>query len=40
MELVYGHIKAQEKALTQNILPLEEKLKERGLEKWIKLVKK
>ncbi|EGK2934943.1 motility associated factor glycosyltransferase family protein, partial [Campylobacter jejuni] len=29
MELVYGHIKAQENALIKNILPLEEKLKER-----------
>ncbi|EAJ5915960.1 motility associated factor glycosyltransferase family protein, partial [Campylobacter jejuni] len=28
MELVYGHIKAQENALIKNILPLEEKLKE------------
>ncbi|EPO3815889.1 motility associated factor glycosyltransferase family protein, partial [Campylobacter coli] len=28
MELVYGHIKAQESALIKNILPLEEKLKE------------
>ncbi|EAJ7162294.1 motility associated factor glycosyltransferase family protein, partial [Campylobacter jejuni] len=27
MELVYGHIKAQENALIKNILPLEEKLK-------------
>ncbi len=26
MELVYGHIKAQENALIKNILPLEEKL--------------
>ncbi|EAL6432857.1 DUF115 domain-containing protein, partial [Campylobacter jejuni] len=31
MELVYGHIKAQENALIKNILPLEEKLKERKL---------
>ncbi|EDF4871978.1 TPA: motility associated factor glycosyltransferase family protein, partial [Campylobacter jejuni] len=29
MELVYGHIKAQENALIKNIIPLEEKLKER-----------
>ncbi len=28
MELVYGHIKAQENALIKNILPLEEKLKD------------
>ncbi|HEH5685454.1 TPA: motility associated factor glycosyltransferase family protein, partial [Campylobacter jejuni] len=33
MELVYGHIKAQENALIKNILPLEEKLKERKLDK-------
>ncbi|EAL9156966.1 DUF115 domain-containing protein, partial [Campylobacter coli] len=32
MELVYGHIKAQENALIKNILPLEEKLKERKLD--------
>ncbi|EIE5046280.1 motility associated factor glycosyltransferase family protein, partial [Campylobacter jejuni] len=31
MELVYGHIKAQENALIKNIIPLEEKLKERKL---------
>ncbi|EJQ5009352.1 motility associated factor glycosyltransferase family protein, partial [Campylobacter jejuni] len=36
MELVYGHIKAQENALIKNILPLEEKLKERKLDKWMK----
>ncbi|HEF3795272.1 TPA: motility associated factor glycosyltransferase family protein, partial [Campylobacter jejuni] len=35
MELVYGHIKAQENALIKNILPLEEKLKERKLDKWM-----
>ncbi|EGT2859805.1 motility associated factor glycosyltransferase family protein, partial [Campylobacter coli] len=35
MELVYGHIKAQESALIKNILPLEEKLKERKLDKWM-----
>ncbi|MFQ6343028.1 motility associated factor glycosyltransferase family protein, partial [Campylobacter sp. VTCC 70190] len=39
MELVYGHIKAQENALIKNIIPLEEKLKERGLGKWIKRVR-
>ncbi|EGB1391564.1 motility associated factor glycosyltransferase family protein, partial [Campylobacter jejuni] len=33
MELVYGHIKAQENALIKNIIPLEEKLKERKLDK-------
>ncbi|EHB2555895.1 motility associated factor glycosyltransferase family protein [Campylobacter jejuni] len=35
MELVYGHIKAQESALIKNVLPLEEKLKERKLDKWM-----
>ncbi|EIQ8885486.1 motility associated factor glycosyltransferase family protein, partial [Campylobacter jejuni] len=39
MELVYGHIKAQESALIKNILPLEEKLKERKLDKWMNLIK-
>ncbi|PJQ50480.1 PseD protein, partial [Campylobacter jejuni subsp. jejuni] len=37
MELVYGHIKAQENALIKNILPLEEKLKERKLDKWMEM---
>ncbi|EOF4579883.1 motility associated factor glycosyltransferase family protein [Campylobacter coli] len=40
MELVYGHIKAQENALIKNILPLEEKLKERKLDKWIERVRR
>ncbi len=40
MELVYGHIKAQENALIKNILPLEEKLKERKLDKWMKRVRR
>ncbi len=40
MELVYGHIKAQESALIKNILPLEEKLKERKLDKWMERVRK
>ncbi|EOF4061868.1 motility associated factor glycosyltransferase family protein, partial [Campylobacter jejuni] len=35
MELVYGHIKAQKNALIKNILPLEEKIKERKLDKWM-----
>ncbi|EAI5281944.1 motility associated factor glycosyltransferase family protein [Campylobacter jejuni] len=38
MELVYGHIKSQENALIKNILPLEEKLKERKLDKWMERV--
>ncbi|EAJ5194449.1 motility associated factor glycosyltransferase family protein [Campylobacter jejuni] len=40
IELVYGHIKAQENALIKNILPLEEKLKERKLDKWMKRVRR
>ncbi|EIB1397628.1 motility associated factor glycosyltransferase family protein, partial [Campylobacter jejuni] len=40
MELVYGHIKAQENALIKNIIPLEEKLKERKLDKWMKRIRR
>ncbi|EOA0686844.1 motility associated factor glycosyltransferase family protein, partial [Campylobacter coli] len=40
MELVYGHIKTQENALIKNILPLEEKLKERKLDKWMERVRR
>ena len=40
MELVYGHIKAQESALIKNILPLEEKLKERKLDKGMERVRR
>ncbi|EDH3275244.1 DUF115 domain-containing protein [Campylobacter jejuni] len=40
MELVYGYIKAQENALIKNILPLEEKLKERKLDKWMERVRR
>ncbi|EFP1338720.1 motility associated factor glycosyltransferase family protein [Campylobacter jejuni] len=40
MELVYGHIKAQENALIKNILPLEEKIKERKLDKWMKRIRR
>ncbi|EPC6629505.1 motility associated factor glycosyltransferase family protein, partial [Campylobacter jejuni] len=40
MELVYGHIKAQESALIKNILPLEEKIKERKLDKWMERVRR
>ncbi|EHG2418253.1 motility associated factor glycosyltransferase family protein [Campylobacter jejuni] len=40
MELVYGHIKAQESALIKNVLPLEEKLKERKLDKGMERVRR
>ncbi|EAJ7871241.1 motility associated factor glycosyltransferase family protein, partial [Campylobacter jejuni] len=40
MELVYGHIKAQENALIKNIIPLEEKLEERKLDKWMKRIRR
>ncbi|HDZ5006374.1 TPA: hypothetical protein RTG46_001742, partial [Campylobacter jejuni] len=40
IELVYGYIQAQENALIKNILPLEEKLKERKLDKWMQKVRK
>ncbi|EOH2272283.1 DUF115 domain-containing protein, partial [Campylobacter jejuni] len=40
MELVYGHVKAQENALIKNIFPLEEKLKERKLDKWMERVRR
>ncbi|HDZ5087868.1 TPA: motility associated factor glycosyltransferase family protein, partial [Campylobacter jejuni] len=40
MELVYGYIQAQENALMKNILPLEEKLKERKLDKWMEKVRR
>ncbi|EAH8168009.1 DUF115 domain-containing protein [Campylobacter jejuni] len=40
MELVYGHIKAQENTLIKNILPLEEKIKERKLDKWMERVRR
>ncbi|ECP8133138.1 motility associated factor glycosyltransferase family protein [Campylobacter coli] len=34
MQMVHGHIEAQEKTLLKNILPLENQLKERKLQKW------
>ncbi|EGK5986835.1 motility associated factor glycosyltransferase family protein [Campylobacter jejuni] len=40
MELVYGYIKAQENTLIKNILPLEEKIKERKLDKWMERVRR
>ncbi|EOH4415560.1 DUF115 domain-containing protein, partial [Campylobacter coli] len=39
LQMVYGHIEAQENALLKNILPLEEELNKRNLNKWIKLIK-
>ncbi|HEF1257773.1 TPA: motility associated factor glycosyltransferase family protein, partial [Campylobacter coli] len=38
IEMIYGHIQAQENALLKNILPLENKIKERGMEKYIKRI--
>ncbi|MBZ7933551.1 hypothetical protein H2266_07505, partial [Campylobacter sp. RM10543] len=34
--MVYEHIKAQEKALIENITPLENELKKRNLEKYMR----
>ncbi|HEB9429186.1 TPA: motility associated factor glycosyltransferase family protein [Campylobacter coli] len=39
LQMVYGHIKAQENALLENIIPLEEELKKRKLEKYSKRIK-
>ncbi|EAJ7402860.1 motility associated factor glycosyltransferase family protein [Campylobacter coli] len=39
LQMVYGHIEAQENALLKNIPPLEEELDKRNLNKWIKLIK-
>ncbi len=39
MHMIYGHIEAQENALLKNIIPLEEKLKKRGMEKYLKRIK-
>ncbi|EAI6120902.1 motility associated factor glycosyltransferase family protein, partial [Campylobacter jejuni] len=39
IEMIYGHIQAQENALFENIIPLEQKLKERKLNKWMERVK-
>ncbi|ECL1094415.1 motility associated factor glycosyltransferase family protein [Campylobacter jejuni] len=38
MHMVCGHIEAQENALLKNIIPLEEKLKERGMKKYLKRI--
>ncbi|EGK7562339.1 motility associated factor glycosyltransferase family protein [Campylobacter coli] len=40
MHMIYGHIEAQENVLLKNIIPLEKKLKERGMEKYLKKDKK
>ncbi len=39
LQMIYGHIKAQENALLENIIPLEEELKKRKLEKYSKRIK-
>ncbi len=39
IHMVYGHIEAQENALFKNIIPLEEELKERRLEKYLQRIK-
>ncbi|ELK3775145.1 motility associated factor glycosyltransferase family protein [Campylobacter jejuni] len=38
-DMVYGHIKAQEKALIENITPLENELMQRNLEKYKRKIK-
>lgn len=39
IQMIYGHIEAQEKTLLKNILPLENQLKERKLQKWQEIIK-
>ncbi|HHD0454809.1 TPA: DUF115 domain-containing protein, partial [Campylobacter coli] len=39
MQMVHGHIEAQEKTLLENILPLENQLKVRKLQKWQEIIK-
>ncbi|TKX28032.1 PseD protein, partial [Campylobacter estrildidarum] len=39
LQMIYAHIKTQEKALLDNITPLEDELELRGLEKWKEKVK-
>ncbi|HDX3452389.1 TPA: motility associated factor glycosyltransferase family protein [Campylobacter coli] len=39
MHMIYGHIEAQENVLLKNIIPLEKKLRERGMEKYLKRIK-
>ncbi|HFP7661112.1 TPA: DUF115 domain-containing protein, partial [Campylobacter jejuni] len=39
IQMVYGHIEAQEKTLLKSILPLENELKARKLQKWQEKIK-
>ncbi|HED6833062.1 TPA: motility associated factor glycosyltransferase family protein, partial [Campylobacter coli] len=39
IQMIYGHIEAQEKTLLKNILPLENQLKARKLQKWQETIK-
>ncbi|EGA2820543.1 motility associated factor glycosyltransferase family protein, partial [Campylobacter jejuni] len=39
IEMIYGHIQAQENALFENIIPLEQKLKERKMQKYLRRIK-
>ncbi|HDZ4986261.1 TPA: motility associated factor glycosyltransferase family protein [Campylobacter jejuni] len=39
IEMIYGHIQAQENALFENIIPLEQKLKERKMQKHLERIK-
>ncbi|HDZ4342191.1 TPA: motility associated factor glycosyltransferase family protein [Campylobacter jejuni] len=39
IEMIYGHIQAQENALLENIIPLEQKLKERKMQKYLERIK-
>lgn len=37
--MIYGHIQAQENALFENIIPLEQKLEERKMQKYLERIK-
>ncbi|KJD22003.1 motility associated factor glycosyltransferase family protein [Campylobacter jejuni] len=39
IEMIYGHIQAQENALLENIIPLEQKLEERKMQKYLERIK-
>ncbi|ALW43737.1 motility associated factor glycosyltransferase family protein [Campylobacter jejuni] len=39
IEMIYGHIQAQENALFENIIPLEQKLEERKMQKYLERIK-